>query len=167
MTIENALQRIHWRASSQQNYKPNPKDIEAVNFMVEWVNREKKQSIRKHQMFAKLYSTYLGELLLHYKDVDQAQKEINTILSAPIESSFFWFREKFNLVEHEKALKILKISNATYYMKSKDELQRENEILQDNQEYFLKHIQQWSLENITKSLENQITEAINRYDKLT
>jgi len=118
-------------------------------------------------MFAKLYSTYLGELLLHYKDIDQAQKEINSILSAPIEDSFFWFREKFNLVEHEKALKVLKISNAPYYMKSKDELEKENEILQDNQEYFLKHIQQWSLENITKSLQNQITESINRYDKLT
>lgn len=166
LTIEKALQRIHWRASAQQNYKPNPNDIDAVNFMVEWVNREKTKSLHTHQLFAKIYVIYFTELLNHFKDVDEAQREIHQKLSEPIEVHTSYFRRVFNLIHTDKIIKKLGLKIDVWYNKTKEERERESDVLQENQSYFLEQLNKWTQEEINQSLENQITEAINRYDKI-
>lgn len=167
MNINDALQRIHWRASAQQNYKPNPKDIEAVNFIVEWVNREKEKSYYTHQLFAKLYVIYFSELLTFFKDTEEAQKEIHQKLSEPMELHTHNFRKKFNLLHINNAVKKLGLKIDVWYNKTKEERKKEAEILQENQNVFLSQINKWTQEEINSNLENQITEAINRYDKTT
>lgn len=163
MTIKESLQRIHWRTSSGNAYKPNEKDIEAVNFLVEWVSKEKEKTLQQNQLFAKLYIIYFGELLLHYRDVEFAQKQINDMLSKSTNEHVFWFRQFFNEIEFSKIHTSLGLSKKHPALLSDIENEKEKQIIEENQKLLLENINKWDEDKIRKSLENQITEAYQKY----
>lgn len=165
MNIIESLKRIRWRVSNG-TYKPNQIDVDAVNFLCEWVTREKEKTILQNQLFAKLYTMYFSELLLHYQNINVAQKEINNQLSQPISNHVEVFRMRFNdCVMADFSAKI-GLSKKHPMLLSDEENKKESEILQANQLEILEHINKYTFEQVGKSLENQITEAINNYKNL-
>ena len=46
MTIEKAMQRIGWRLGTGKPFQPNQGDIDAYNFIVEFVDKKQKQQLK-------------------------------------------------------------------------------------------------------------------------
>lgn len=163
MNIEKSLQRIHWRFSSGNSFKPNQSDIEALNFVVEWSNQQKEKSLKGQQLFAKLYTMYFGELLLHYRDIGMAQRQLNKELGQTTDYIVERFRSNLNAVTFEDAHNKLGLTKKHPAMCTDEETAHDLAILQDNQNFFLHHLDKWTDEAVRKSLDNTISEAINKY----
>lgn len=163
MTIEKSLQRLHWRISSDKSFKPNENDAQALNEIIEWVNSQKEKTLQENRLFAKLYVLYFGQLLGHYKDIQMAQKELHRSLSDKLLNHVEWFRMFFNQLTSENFNRSIGLSDKPWYFQSDEEKAREKEILQEHQEQFMKHINMWSIEKMSASLSNQITECINKF----
>lgn len=83
MKLTDAFKRLRFTISNQN--KPNQTDAEAFNEISKYFELHNKEIVQDNLLFAKLYAFTLAELLSYYTDVDFANKEINKILSEPIE----------------------------------------------------------------------------------
>ena len=169
MSVEKSLQRIHWRFSPNEKgvtmqFKPNQNDADALNDVIEYIEREKNKSLLKHQLFAKLYVVMLGEFLNYYHDINIASKNIHKILRDPMEFHSAKFRDFFNIVACEKAHKEMGLTMKPWYLRTKEENEIEEKILEQNSAKFLEFLNKWSQDEINEILESQITNAINLYE---
>lgn len=99
-TIKKAVERITWRMSN--GWKSNDTDIEAINFIVDFVNITSKDNLKQNELFAKLYIwSYSQFLKKHNATVFDPipQKELNKMLSKPIEIFIEAFRQDLNTTE--------------------------------------------------------------------
>jgi len=55
MIIKN-IQRLSWRLSSKKPFTPNQEDINALNEVIKWINREKEDRMHQNQHFGKIYN---------------------------------------------------------------------------------------------------------------
>lgn len=88
--------------------KPNETDIEALNKIIDDYNKIASENTKEHYLFAKLYAVILMVNSEFHGDVSQANKDINKILSEPLE---------FHL---QRLLIFLKQQNLNNYFNSKD-----------------------------------------------
>lgn len=82
MKLSDAVSRYRFQVTSGN--KPNEKDIEAFNTIAQYLQEVQQETIQHNVPFAKLYAYVLGKLTPHYKDVDQANKHLNRILTEPL-----------------------------------------------------------------------------------
>ena len=83
MKLTDAFKRLRFTISNQN--KPNQTDAEAFNEISKYFELHHKDIIQDNLLFAKLYAFVLAELLQHYTEIEFAQKQLNKILSEPIE----------------------------------------------------------------------------------
>jgi hypothetical protein len=83
MKLKQAFDRLKFTISKQN--KPNATDIEAFNKLAEYFDKQNTDVIQENLLFAKLYAFVLSEFTNHYTDLDRANKEVNKILSEPID----------------------------------------------------------------------------------
>ena len=81
MKLKDAISRIHFTVSKKN--KPNDKDIEAFNLIIDHLELIEQKTIQENLLFSKLYAYVLGKMAGHYSDVDGAQKHLNKLLSEP------------------------------------------------------------------------------------
>lgn len=96
MTINDAVKYFHFMLS-QGHWKKTNKSQEAFNTILDFVNDKQKEQFNDNQLFAKLYITFYGELLIYFKSsvFDKIPlKEINRICDEPIELSIKKFIQK-------------------------------------------------------------------------
>lgn len=163
MTIDIALHELYNKVADDPD--STHEQITAVNTLVEWINGQKKSYLENHKLFAKLYILYFGQLLLHYRDIEFAQKEIHKSLSDSVPNHAEWFRIIFNTLESEKFNKSIGLSGKHGMLQTDEERQAELKIIQANQSEFLRHINKWDSDKMIVSLNNQISEAINKYSQ--
>lgn len=166
MTIEKAFQRLSWRFTNGK-FEPNDNDLEALRFVGEWINREKGDSLHIHTIFAKLFVyTFIHELEF-YKDIEFAQKKINEILSKRLEHLYSDFGNRLNLLELSKYRRSIGITDKHPAIMTEEENIKQKEIVLSNSSELKKFIIGiWEQEKIEQSLNDNITEAINRYKNL-
>ena len=100
MNINKAIAHFEWKLTN--HWKPTPKDLEAYNSMVEYVDKNNKQQLNDNQLFAKLYITYYGELLKYYKASifdKEPQKDLHKTLDTPLETIIDTFRATLKDIE--------------------------------------------------------------------
>lgn len=100
VTIKKAFDRIKWRLKN--GWQANHNDLEAINVIGKFINDKHKDQFNNHQLFAKLYITYYGELLKYYRtDVfdDIPQKELHKVLDRPLERIIEDFVKKATDIE--------------------------------------------------------------------
>jgi hypothetical protein len=166
MTIEKAMQRIVWRVSNG-NYTPNQNDVEAVTALSEWINRQKTEEIQKNRIFAKMYVYCFINELQFYQDIKFAQKKLHEILKTPVVELYENFKNKYNAVELNNFKKSLGFSNLHPLATSKEQSQKEADLIKENHEVIQKYVLGiWTTEKIQNGLNNQISEAINNYKNL-
>lgn len=105
MKTSDAFKRLSFTLSKRN--KPNDTDIEAFNKIIEDYNKIASENTKEHYLFAKLYAVILRVNSEYRGDVSEANKDINKILSEPLE---------FHL---QRLLMILKHQNLTNYFNSK------------------------------------------------
>lgn len=166
MNLEKSLQRFAWRFSNGK-FEPNKNDVEALNFLVDWVNREKTKQLRENILFAKMFLELFGQEL-QYNDISfkLAQKKLSEHLKMPLEQHYDLFTKKLNRLEMQKFERSLGLTphlNA----RTTEEQQRDSEIISKNQEELMKYLNGiWDEDKIYQSLNNNITEFCNRFKNL-
>lgn len=166
LTIEKAMNRLFWRFGNGQ-FKPNQADIDSLKFMAEWINREKEKELQQNTIFAKLYVYNFIREIEFYKDIKFAQKNIHEILLKPLKDIYNSFHKYLNGYENNKYLKSIGIKDIHPVLMKDEEIDREKLIIEDNQEEVIKYLFGiWDKEKVDQSLNNQISEAINRYKNL-
>ena len=108
MTIEKALNRLAWWVTPQRdisgniffkNIKPNRTDLESVNFMIDWVKRQKEITISNNTLFSKLYIYTYHTFLKNYSASifdNEPQKELHKLLNKPLDAFIEAFKTQLN-----------------------------------------------------------------------
>ena len=143
--IEKAIQRISWRFTSDKPFKPNENDIESVNCLIDWINRQTSETINNNQLFAKLYIYHLNQTIRYFQTTifeDIPQKDLSKILDLPLKNFYIAFHKEL----HSNLITKIVDNN-----KGKKEIE-------------LKELEEmYSLEFISDKLEQQVNEALNRF----
>jgi hypothetical protein len=165
MTIEKTFE---WLFKRMQNptIKPCAFDIECLTFLAEWVNREKQKSIRENELFAKLYCHVFIQEIQFYKDFEFAQKSMNDILRLPIERHYDLFTQRLNEFELNRYFISLGIDiEKRKFDEDGISIHFDNDKLKKaEKEAFVNFASgKWDKDKVYKSLNNQITESLNRF----
>lgn len=159
MTLKSAIDRLYWRLKNG-TWNPNQTDVDAVNELVTYVNNSKKQDIKENILFTKMYVWAFTILTDKYKDPNFAQKELHRILNTKTLLLYENYRSVLNMVEFERFCEVLDIELDRTKETSPDELK----ILSENQEPYLKHAKGlWEFEEVRVKLNDQVSEAFNKY----
>lgn len=156
MKLKEAFSRLGFTISKQN--KPNQNDAEAFNLIVDHCKASEEKTIHENLLFAKLYAFLLKEFTMYYNNVDEANKQINKILSEPMD------------LRIEMLLKQLKLSEVTQVFadpilqnKSADELK---EIFKRHSKFekdFLTCFDWWDKENVVSHLNTNINLSIQNF----
>lgn len=161
MTIDIALLEIYNKV--KEDPESTPEQVKAINTIVDWINDNKKSHLDNHKLFCKLYTIYFGHLITHFQEVQFAQKEIHKELSESTRYHAHWLREKINTLELTEHSKRIGLSQKNSNFMTDAELLQRDEIIQNHQQSIIENTNKWSQEQINTSINNQISEAINKY----
>ena len=64
--VDKAIQRIAWRFSQEKSFKPNANDVDSLNCLIDWINRQRNETIKSNQLFGKLYIYFLNQQIKKY-----------------------------------------------------------------------------------------------------
>lgn len=163
MNIQKAFQRLKWRFSNGK-FEPNENDADALKFIADWIVREKEAELQRQTIFAKMYVYSFIHELHFYKDLKFAQKKLHEVLSQPLDYHYSEFLKKLNDFELESFMKSNGLNKDWI---DPDKQQAQQTTISEQQEELKKLVLgRWSKEQVDASLNNQITEAINRYKNL-
>ena len=140
-----AIQRLAWRFTSNTSFKPSEKDVEALNCIIEWMNRQSKESVLNNSLFAKLYIYNLNQTIRHYGATvfdDICQKDLSRLLDTPIEHFYTAFHKELQ-------------SNNTIRVVEDSTIARDQIISELKEKYTLK--------KVTTELDFMINEALKTF----
>lgn len=160
--IQKAVKRLSWRLGNGK-FEPNQNDVDALQFIINWINNEKSELMKDNMLFAKCYVKLLMYETMYFKDVQFASEQLNRFLvETPIETIYDDFAKSLNQLEYEKFMKRHGLIMKHPALLSDEEKDFENKIIENNNEEFNKIIQEgkWTFDQVYKSLNNQITELI-------
>lgn len=162
-TIEKAIGQFTYRLQNGR-YEPNQSDVEALTFIVDWINREKTREITDNVLFAKLFCRVFAQEVDYYKgDFKLAQKTMHEYLKQPIEFYYDKFIKDIDKTSLNVLSEQLGLSNKHPYSKTEIEKESDEKIISENQDKMLKAVSGHDTKGVYKSLNNTITEFINRY----
>jgi len=153
MTIKKAVERITWRLSN--GWKANQNDLDAVNFIVDFVNVQNKKQIDDNQLIAKLYIYAYSSYLKHFRATvfdDIPRRELFKMLDRPIEVLIQRFTSDLNTTELYQFFQANDIKiNHPILMPDKNKIEIKEDI--------------WDYETVKENLERDINNLINLHAK--
>ena len=166
MKITDAFKRLRFTISNQN--KPNQTDAEAFNEISKYFELHHKDIIQDNLLFAKLYAFVLAELLQHYTEIEFAQKQLNKILSEPIEDRIEYLYMNLKTMELQNYFKRKKILDPFLKTKTSKELEEIHERYIDKLPEldvieFAKCSNNWNVLLVKYQLENQINLSIQNF----
>ena len=174
MTLANAFRRLRWRFSPDENGKmrimtPNKEDVDSFNEICKHNSTVCKLTVyQENKMFAKLYTFILCELTNHYTDIDEATKEINRILSEPVDFHAAVLHQKIKETEYRNFFYRKGILDPFLKTKTAKELEEAFNNHKDrfpelDQKEFLKVGNNWAKEDVNYQLENSINLSLQNF----
>lgn len=175
MNIDKNIERLGFTLSNGN--KPNQSDIDALNNVIEWVEKHRSDTIRNNQLFAKLYIYHLNEKIKYYStDVSDflPQKELSRILDMPLDNFYKSFTIRLNDDAKNAIVDITRngVESKTVegYPKHPTEFtDEENEIIKNNianltdEQKKQLTVDSWHLEDVTYKLDLMVNEALNKF----
>lgn len=144
--LDKAINRIAWRFTHDKAFKPNENDIDSVNCLIDWINRQRSESVKNNQLFAKLYIYFLNQGIRYYESTvfdDIPKKELSNILNLPLANFYTAFHKEIH------SNQIIKITD---------------KFKEDGLQIELKEFEEkYSLEFVTEQLNTMINECLNRF----
>lgn len=172
MNIETALNRISWRFKNsnikigESKIIINQSDIEAVDFLTSWITNQKEKDLQENLLFAKLYCYALINELEFYKDIKFANNKLQEILSSNINTQYESVANSLNRLELNKYLNSVGIvtDHLEKMVITEAQEQKQQELIKTHQSTIAKYVLGvWNINSVYKSLNNTITECINKY----
>ncbi len=156
MKLKEAFSRLGFTISKQN--KPNQSDADALNSILEYFKKSEEKTIHENLLFAKLYAFLLTEFTMHYNNVDEANKQINKIISEPMD------------IRIELLLSHLKMSEVTQVFadpilenKSGEELKEVFRRYPKFEKDFLTCFDWWDKDNVISHLNTNINLSIQNF----
>jgi hypothetical protein len=175
MNLQKAFQRFEWRLSNGK-FEPNQGDIDALQFIAEWVNWEKEVRVNENRYFGKIVIYCLLREMDYFGDIHLAETKIHDVLKKPIEYWYDRVRLIILLKEFEDSKSVLGIKEfVELWDNAKDEsgfvdrfrldpqIQANLELLQMNAEPLKKSLDSWKQKEINDKLNNFISDLLNEY----
>jgi len=136
--IKKHVNRLAWRLSNKRQFTPNDDDIESLNSIIDWINRQEKENVRTNILFAKLYIYHLNQTIDYFNSTifdDIPQKDLSRILDIPLDNFYISFKNSLYNNQFDRIKKLKDLND-------------------------IKEI--YDLETITEKLNEMISEALNR-----
>lgn len=156
MKLKEAIKRIGFTISNAN--KPNEKDAEAYNIILEHLHKTETETINKNLLFAKLYTFLLENLVTNYNDVTFANKELNKILSEPMD-----LRVQFLLMrlKHSELTKI--VSDPILLTKNPEDALKKLKEYPKIEKEFIHLWDYWDKDNVISHLNTNINLSIQNF----
>jgi len=166
MKLSDAIKRLRYTISKTN--KPNQTDAEALNEILKILELEQQKTIQENLLFAKLYAFTLCELLHHYCDIDFANKQINKVLSEPMELRIDNLKYGLRFMEIQNYFKRKKILDPFLKEKTTYELieiheRYSNKLPELDHMEFAKCGNNWDSETVKYQLETQINLSLQNF----
>ena len=156
MKLKEAINRLGFTISKSN--RPNEKDIEAYNCILEVLEQTQTKTIQDNLLFAKLYAYNLQEFTRHYKCVQIATEKLNELLAENID-----YRIEF-LTAQIKQSELSKVITDDFFSAVSPSKAREILSRYPNLEKEFIHIWDfWTNENVTSHLETNVNLAIQKF----
>jgi hypothetical protein len=142
---DKALDRLAWRFTSKKSFTPNENDIDSLNTIIGWMNRQQSESVKNNQLFAKLYIYFLNQTIRYFEANifdDIPQKELSKLLDLPLDNYYNAFHKE---LQNNNINRVVENKNI-----NKDDLLKEMQ-------------EKYTLEECTIKLDTMINEALNRF----
>lgn len=163
MNLLKAMNRLTYTVSN--GHKCNDADVDALNFVIDWINKEKEDRLNKNHHFAKLAMFVYNEFLVHYKgDNKICEKEIQQILKSPLEHFYSVFKSHMDHYSMEIFFESIGTKPAWFQEGIKvqdiiDNSKYNNELFKD------KEIQQLAVEHFKTNMysDQEVHEKLNHF----
>ena len=156
MKLKEAISRLGFTISKSN--RPNEKDIEAYNCILEVLEQTQTKTIQDNLLFAKLYAYNLQEFTRHYKCVQIATEKLNELLAENID-----YRIEF-LTAQIKQSELSKVITDDFFSAVSPSKAREILSRYPNLEKEFIHVWDfWTNENVTSHLETNVNLTIQKF----
>lgn len=162
MKVEDDFKRIFWRFS-KGNFTPNQADVDAITRIAEWFNKSQEETIRTHQLFAKMYVKRLTENFGAFRDLKFCLENMDFECKLPLSHYYDEFRFVYNAIKYKMFLESKGQEWVEEPYKTEEDKQLITEHIINDQEFQKYLFGYWPAEKIETSLNNQLTEVINKY----
>ena len=140
-TIEKALNRLQWRFKNE-NVKINESKIvineldqKAVDFLIQWHQKQKEESLHENLLFAKIYCYALKIELQHFRDIKIALNSMETNLKLPIEYHYEKIVFELNSQILEDYEDFLGLEKKHSLLRTKEEDEKIKELIKTDEKY--------------------------------
>ena len=156
MKLREAISRLGFTISKSN--RPNEKDIEAYNCILEVLEQTQTKTIQDNLLFAKLYAYNLQEFTRHYGDVDFANIRLNELLTQSLN-----VRIEFLMYEIKHS-ELRKVITDDFFAEASPKKAREILSRHPTLEKEFIHIWDfWTNENVTSHLETNVNLTIQKF----
>ena len=156
MKLKEAINRLGFTIAKSN--RPNEKDIEAYNCILEVLEQTQTQTIQDNLLFAKLYAYNLQEFTRHYKCVQIATEKLNELLAENID-----YRIEF-LTAQIKQTELSKVITDDFFAAASPSKAREILSRHPTLEKEFIHVWDfWTNENVTSHLETNVNLTIQKF----
>ena len=156
MKLKEAISRLGFTISKSN--RPNEKDIEAYNCILEVLEQSQAKTIQENLLFAKLYTYNLQEFTRHYKCVEVATSKLNELLAENID-----FRIEF-LTAQIRQTELCKVITDDFFAAASPSKAREILSRHPTLEKEFIHIWDfWTTENVTSHLVTNVNLTIQKF----
>ena len=156
MKLREAISRLGFTISKAN--RPNEKDIEAYNCILEVLEQSQAKTIQENLLFAKLYAYNLQEFTRHYKCVQIATEKLNELLAENID-----YRIEF-LTAQIKQTELSKVITDDFFAAVSPSKAREILSRHPTLEKEFIHVWDfWTNENVTSHLETNVNLTIQKF----
>lgn len=157
MNINQSIKRLSF--TLQKGNKPNSKDVEALNTIIEWVNSVKNDTLNNNQLFAKLYIYFLDRYVNEFEtDIFDPipQKELSRKLDMSLESYYKAFTRSLNDSGRYRLLRQKGVAIGKHPNEMTEEEKGHGVTLDDFKDA-------WDIETVRDNLDIMIVEALKRF----
>lgn len=166
MKLKQSVNRLIWRFtdsnSLKNGFKPNQTDVDALNSILEFINKTNETTVQENRIFAKMYISYFCLQLRVTQDFDLAQKKTNHVLNTPLTTLYELLRVEANTCEIRNFFQSKGIDTTSLLESAKIEANKAK-ISEVNGKELLQSTQTWESKESYDLINAIITLAINEF----
>ena len=144
--------------------KINQNDIEALNGIIKYVNKEKERELNNYHLFAKLYiSVFTSEIYKTKGNYQLISDSLRRTLKRPLESIYDDFHQQMNETEFEILAKVLGLSDKHPVLRTDQENENDKRIIKENAKDLTQALSHYNKEDVYDRLNKVISNLIEDY----
>ena len=144
--------------------KPNEADINALNGVIEYVNKEKERQLNDHHLFAKLYiSRFKSEMKRRNGNYQMVADDLRRDIAIDVMSHLELFHQDMNMIEFGKLTDRLGMSSKHPALVTEEENENDKRIINENAKEITEVMTHFNKEDVINRIEIVMNNLIEDY----